>query len=285
MIIRSFLKRPTRALVVALFLPVFSWAQLSLTSLNTNYVIDFDNTVSGVNNGAFAGTGFVNTPSAGQLQNSAFEITGWTAFDMLFGDTNSRVAGDYARGTATGAVGDTGSSAGMYAYNDGGDRSFLMQPAFLDWQNGTMTLRAINNTGTTLTQFAVSYDLFVRNDQSRSQSLNFSYSFDHSTYTPIESFTYNTPQEADLLGRVQVTSVPVSTPYLVTGLEVANGDSIYLQWSSADFAGTGNYDELFLDNITLNVGSASAVPEPNTFALLAGLATLGLVGSRRRRRS
>jgi hypothetical protein len=42
---------------------------------------------------------------------------------------------------------------------------------------------------------------------------------------------------------------------------------------------TGNF---YIDNVTLN-GTISAVPEPSTYATLAGVALLGFAGSRRRR--
>lgn len=59
-------------------------AQMSITALNTEVIVDFDSSLSGVNNGTFAAGGIVGNPSAGQLDSSAWRVTGLAA-----GDTTS----------------------------------------------------------------------------------------------------------------------------------------------------------------------------------------------------
>ncbi|MBK9195231.1 MAG: hypothetical protein IPO17_09645 [Flavobacteriales bacterium] len=50
-----------------------------------------------------------------------------------------------------------------------GSSSFGIQPGGGDWAPGTLTLRAQNNTGVTITDVDVAYELWVRNDQGRSR--------------------------------------------------------------------------------------------------------------------
>jgi len=71
-------------LVSLLFLPAVALAQLSLTTSGATVTIDFDNTVSGVNNGTFAGSGFQPSPSAGQLNSNAWAMTGWSDGTLNF---------------------------------------------------------------------------------------------------------------------------------------------------------------------------------------------------------
>jgi hypothetical protein len=154
------MKRRFFSLLLAFFLffPAFAFAQLSLTTSGATVTIDFDATVSGVNNGAFTGDGFQPSPSAGQLNSNAWAMTGWSDGTLNFGGTQN--TGDFARGTTTGAV----TTGGVYALNDGGNRRFLIQPAASDWAPGTLTLRIQNNMGSPLRQIDIAYDLFVRDD-------------------------------------------------------------------------------------------------------------------------
>ena len=53
-----------------------------------------------------------------------------------------------------------------------------------------------------------------------------------------------------------------------------SGESLWIRWE--DFAVTGADAQLAIDNF-----SVAAIPEPSTYALILGVATLGLVGFRR----
>jgi hypothetical protein len=54
-----------------------SFSQLSVDALSTNYTIDFDATVAGVNNGQFQGAGFDPAPGAGLLDSDAWSMDGF----------------------------------------------------------------------------------------------------------------------------------------------------------------------------------------------------------------
>jgi len=64
------------------------------------------------------------------------------------------------------------------------------------------------------------------------------------------------------------TSSALTTIFFRTGATITTGLDVY-------------YDDIYID--TTGVNLANPIPEPSTYALLAGLATLGLVAWRRRR--
>lgn len=243
-------------------------ADLVLASLNSAVVIDFESTLANVNNGPFAGSGFQSAPSAGQLDSDSWAVTGWSDGALAFGGTQT--AGDYARGLDN-AGGVT--SGGFYSFTNSTtmSRTLGVQPGGSDWAPGTLTLRMTNQTGATITQLDIAYDIWVNNDQGRSSSFNFSHSADNSSYTAVGAMDLTSTVAADALG-FQLNTRSTS----LTGLSIADGAQYYIRWSGADVGGSGSRDEFALDNISI-----TAVPEPTTFALL-GIAAAALI---RRRRS
>lgn len=219
--------------------------QLSLTNLNPSDTIDFSKTVSGVSNGAFTGAGFQSTPTAGQLNSNAWAVTGWSDGTLAFAGT--RTSGDYARGTAAAAV----TTGGFYAYTatpqSVSNPCLMIQPGGSDFAPGTLTLRIQNNGTTNLTQLIVSYNIYVRNDQGRSTSLNFSHSSDNSTYTSVGGLDYTSPTTA--AGSWALVGSSPSRTTTITGLNIAPTEYYFIRWSSADVGGGGSRDELGLDDI------------------------------------
>ena len=63
--------------LIFIFCVTLSYSQLSVTSLDTEYTIDFDNTVSGVNNGQYNGSGFV--PVLQQVNLTVWMVYGFAA--------------------------------------------------------------------------------------------------------------------------------------------------------------------------------------------------------------
>ncbi len=230
--------------------------QLSITSTSTNFTVDFDATVANVNNGAWAGTGFEPgaPPTAGRMSSGAWAFTGWSNGSLAFGGTQTTAATDYTRG-ATAAAQTTG---GLYAFTNAniGSSSLGFQPGSGDWAPGTATLRVQNNTAFNITDLAVAYELWVRNDQARSNSFNFSWSTDDLTYNPVAALDYTSTAALDALG-FQLNTRSTNIP----GLNVAPGGYIYLRWSGADVGGSGSRDEFALDDIVVN---ATGSPVPNT---------------------
>lgn len=238
-------------------------AQLSMSSLGTPAVINFEATLPGVGFGAWAGGGFApGTAVAGQLDSNAWAMTGWSNGDLAFGGTQTTAATDYTRGQTSVSV----STGGVYSLTAPtiGSRSLGFQSDSVDFTPGTVTLRAVNNTGTTVTSIDVSYDLFVRNDQSRSTSFNAAFSVDDVSYSSLPSLNYSSTEAAES----GVGFVLNQRSTTITGLSIPNGQSFYFRWLTDDFSGTGGRDEFALDNIAL-----TPVPEPAT---ILGLAAFGL---------
>lgn len=269
------------AVVTSLAGAISTNAQVVFTSFNTQ-TIDFDSTLSGVSNGAFTGAGFQSSPTAGQLDSDAWAVTGWNdpaGGTLTFGGTRTTAGTDFTRGTAAAAV----TTGGIYGYDvdatAGVNRALGIQPGSSDWAPGTLTLRVQNSSGSAIASVSVDYTVYVRNDQGRANSFNFSYSTDNTTYTSVASADLTSTATLDALGLVS-NSRSVS----VTGLTVTDGSFFYLRWSGADVSGSGSRDEFALDDIDISVAGAP-VPEPSTYAGFAGALLLGFGVWRRSRRS
>lgn len=249
------------ALLPILLLSVFTIqirtasAQFSITSTGTDHIINFETTVTGVNNGQFAGTGFEPTPATGRLDSDAWATTGMSDGYSNYGDTKT-VPGDFTRGTSSGGV----TTGGFYSFQvAAGDYSIGVQPSSADWTAGSLSLRIKNNTGLILSSVSLSYNVCIFNDQGYATSLNFSYSTDSTTFIPVATMNYTSPTTAT--GPVWET-VPRSTT--LTNLSIPVGSSFFFRWSSDDAGGSGSRDEIALDDITINV-TAEGVSNPAGF--------------------
>ena len=228
-------------------------AQLSITSTDTPFTIDFDNTVSGVNNGQFTGSGFTTSPGTGQLNSNAFSVLGLSDGDLLFGGTGT--TGDYARGDTTGGV----TTGGIYAFTVATGNNILgFQPSDADMTPGEIILKITNNSGVSASSIKVEYNIWELNNSTgpRSTSLTFSYSPDNSTYTPVPSVDFTTGDAADFPPQWKSPSSTHLKVFIIdlTGSELNNGSSFYLKFSTNDNAGTtGDRDELGIDDIKITI--------------------------------
>ena len=224
-------------------------AQLSIDAASTDYTIDFDATVSGVNEGQYAGTGFNPSPSSGQLDSDAWATTGMSSGATTFGGTYE--SGDHARGSSSGAEG----TGGFWAFDIGSsDYIFGIQPGGSDWTPGTVTLKITNNTGSTITSLDIDYDIVVYNDQGRANSLNFSHSADDVIYTSVVALDFTTPEAADGSPTWQTTNRTTT----ITGLSIADGSNYYIRWEGNDVSGGGSRDEYGFHNIVVNASTGAA---------------------------
>ncbi len=247
-----------------LFVSFVAKSQVSLTNGSPSALIDFSNTTPttvGTNpTSAFAGAGFeLNPTTAGRLNSNAWAVTGWSNGDLAFGGTQITAATDYTRGVAAAAVTTGGFYASTVTPASASNPTFMIQPGGGDFAPGTLTLRIQNNGTSAITDINLTYNLYIRNDQGRSNSFNFSYSSDDVTYTPVGALDYTSTAAGDLLGWVIVGSAP-SRSTAITSLSVAPGGFFYIRWSSADVGGAGSRDEFGLDDINL---TATFAP-PNT---------------------
>jgi len=245
------MKKITFLILLMAGLSASLYAQLSIDATSTDYTIDFDATLSGVNNDQFDGDGFIPAPSAGQLDSDAWATTGMSDGDSDFGDT--KTSGDFARGNSSGGIG----TGGFYAFTVGtGNRAFGVQPGSSDFTPGTITLKIFNNTGSTIGSIEADYNIVVYNDQGRANSLNFSYSSNNSTYTDVSALDFTTPEDADTEPSWQTTSRSTT----ISGLSIANGNYFYIRWSSNDVSGSGSRDEFGVDDIVINAPAGNILP-------------------------
>lgn len=224
-------------------------AQLSLTTVSSPHVIDFDNSVSNVNNGAIDGSGWLSGPGVGQLDSDAWEHTGMSDGSLTYGGTG--ISGDHARGTSTGAV----STGGFYAFDiGGGDYTLGVQPGGSDFTPGAITLKITNNTGGVVTQLDITYEVWEYNDQGRANSFNFSHSPDDVVYTPEASLDHTTVEAAG-----GGSWVMFSKSISLTGLSIANGSNYFIRWESNDVSGSGSRDQIAIDDISITPQSGNTI--------------------------
>lgn len=189
----------------------------------------------------YAGSGLAPAPSPGQLDSDDWRVSGLSDGSSTFG--GSFTSGDFARGTSSGKVG----TGGLYAFDTGGNLICGVQPTGTDFTPGDFTLRLVNNTGSRVTDLQVSYTIWYYNDQARSSKLDFAYSTDDVTYSPIPALDFTTPVAADASPAWQA----VSRSTVLTGLNLNPGDFIYLKWRGDDDTGKGSRDEYGIDDITV----------------------------------
>lgn len=229
------------------------WAQLSVTAPSMVFSIDFDTSISGVNEGAYDGTGFNPVPSTGDLDGNAWQITGFSSENQAYDATSA--TGDMARGSSTGMV----SGGGLYAFEVAASNfAFGLQPTGSDFTPGTITLKVTNNTGSTISDVEIAFEIWILNNADRANSLNFSYSTDDLSYTDIGALNYTSPEASDASSWVQNDRSTI-----INGLTLNNGDTLYLRWTGSNATGSGARDEFAIDDITVNFSNTLSVDDSN----------------------
>lgn len=215
-----------------------------ITAENSPFVIDFDSSQLNVNEGSFEGSGFSANPGNGQLDSDSWSINGLSDGDLIFGDTET--AGDFARGVSA----DSESTGGIYAFEtSAGNFSLGLQPTATDFTPGEIILKIQNRTGTTINAIKLNYKILVYNDQDRSNSFNFSFSTDNSTYVGVSNLAFTSTEIADASPGWNEISRETS----LTGLSIPNDDFFYFKWSSDNVSGSGSVDQFALDDIRIRV--------------------------------
>ncbi len=191
--------------------------------------------------------GFAPEPSAAQLDSDSWMVTGLSDGDGAFGGTHA--SGDFARGQSIGGVTNPG---GVYAFDVGGHLILGVQPTDDDFTSGAIILKIENDTGSTVTELDIAYDIWYHNDQDRKSSLNFAYSLDDSAYTDVSDLDFTTPEAAD----ASPTWESENNSTRLTSLNIADGGFFYLRWQGSDASASGSRDEYGIDNVRVVVPPA-----------------------------
>ncbi len=189
--------------------------------------------------------------------------------------------------TAQAGAGTTGSLASFGA-NSNSDRSLGWVYANSIGAAGTSASIGVgftNNTGSAITAFDLSYTgVQWRTNAATPGSLTVQYkiggSFDNSDsgWTSISALSFtgpNTTGSTSVDGYLAGNRVSLATASSI-GLSLASSQTIWIRWR--DFNDSGTDAQLAIDNV-----SFTAVPEPSSFAVLAGFAAIGFCAVRRRR--
>lgn len=238
-----------------------TYAQLQIATAGTNYLINFDANVAGVNNGAFQGTGFSPNPVVGQLNSNAWSTTGMSEGSSGFGDTNT--TGDFSRGVSEGEI----VVGGFYAFDvaDKNKTNYTLgfQPTQDDFTPGSITLKVQNTTGQYVNAINLAFKIWDFNDFDYSTKLSFAYSYDNITFVDVPVLNYSSPAVfvADpFKGGPKWESNDIGT--VINDLAVANNGFFYLRWTSDDLntLTAEPRDEIALDEINIVVSTVSNPP-------------------------
>ncbi len=276
-----------------------SFSQLVITSLDTPSVIGFNNGPGGAIPGVWGPTG---TPTGSQFAPTTSNLApldsdAWaarvgstgnytlptagsaTTASVGFGGTTS--AGAVNRGVNATAGFTSGIGLASALGNVSGNNGLAFNPSGTGTDNATVWLRIQNTTGQTVTSWDFSYTGYYINVGSYATPVVFAFSTDGgSTFSSnISALGFTTP------GTNTVTAPTAADWTIISGLSatlnasVANNDYLIVRWGLGQDIGVnlapGN--RVAMDNI-----SVSAIPEPRTWALLAGSLTTLMIFRRRR---
>lgn len=237
-------------LFVCLFVATTATAQIQWDDIGVAVVTDFT---------GYTGAGFNDPAGAGQLSSAVFATTGMSDGDCDFYTLCD--AGDFARGASTGGV----TTGGFYAFEvETGNPALGIQPGGTDFTPGTVTYRIANFAGQ-VTDVTISYDLWIRNDQGRSQSVYLRWALNDGAFSKkIDSLA--TTEVADITpGWVKLSrSINIDL-----GMTVEQENDFNFRFETDDSTGSGSRDEIAIDNI-------STTPFSNLAAELTDFSALRL---------
>lgn len=262
------------SLGLALLLPSVAFAQaVSYDTAGASYTQNFD-----------------SLGSTGAAWSNGTTITGWHWVGET-GTTPSVYNATNASGANPNQVLSLGNSS---------DRAFGGQNG-----NGVATLyfgaQILNSTGDALSSFTLTYTgeqwRAIANESN--DGLTFQYQiFDAgmgslsaaSGWTAVGDLNFTAPRTVSsstgLNGNLDENRV-TSISSTVLGLTWSDGQEIWLRWADNNPVSNSSSSlraAMGIDDLSFSAVSASAVPEPSSFAMIFGVLSLGFVSCRRRRR-
>lgn len=236
------------------------YSGFELNAVNTTVTIDFDNTVTGVNQGNFAGTGFSSTSLSGLLDSDSWRIEGSEAGTLDFG--GNAYSGALARGISNGNI----TTSGIYSFDVGSsDYAFGFQSDNDNFTSGSVTLKMKNATGSDLDYIVLSYDIYENNTHDGAHDIELSYSTDGTNFTALTGvdFTTEAANESGWQRHGFVAAINGN------GL-VHNNDFFYIKWSLSRNTNHAYHDDEFaLDNISITPHTSSSYAS-NGEAIVSG---------------
>ena len=229
-----------------------SLGQLNLSTTGTDFLINFDQTVLGVNEGFWSGIGLRPIPDLGQLDSEAFSIIGFSDGPSDFGDIS--ISGDFSRGISTGNIGP----GGLYSFEvDLNNHILGFQPVGSDFTPGFITLKVLNTSGFAIDKIKLSFLIWVLNNNSKSSSIEVFFSTDNLIYNALPGSFFTSPEAGDNFPSWQFTPFSFS----IENMNVANNNVFYIRWETDDNSGTGSRDELGIDDISIRISNNLCLAE------------------------
>jgi hypothetical protein len=240
---------------------------LQLTNSGVSTIIDFDNTLANVNNGTFTAPANISdvSPAAGQLDASSWAFVNDGAAAAPGGAAAFGGIAVGGQGVSAGGV----ATAGWYGFNVPDPTSIdpSATTRTLGWQSddpfataGMITLRMFNATGANLLDFRISFTIWENNNTNASNRVRVYISNDNTTYT-LTSVTHTSVATTAATGW-QGTLYTFTARTHIPALTVAPGAPFYLRFYIDHNSGTGQGDEMAIDDITI-VPSATALTSIN----------------------
>ncbi len=225
----------------------------------------------------YTGAGLSPGGPAGTLDSSTWTIAGASDGDSPHGAVIT--AGDLARGLSTGGV----RAGGLYAFDlPGGARGLGLQATGSDFSPGTLTRRVQHTGGARLTDLALSFQLWLRNDGPRATRITVEAAdgANPAAWLAVPALSLVTPATATgalWQSRTLAAALPVDT--------LDPGRWLSLRWRFEDASGSGARDELAftalrVTGLPVSITPAVTLAEPDTrgtgLALALALAAAAL---------
>jgi len=254
----------------------YSMAGLSVSTFNTALVADLDSTIPGVYR--FAGNPTTNGPVIGEPNNWAMTgESGRFGFDSRsWHMTNSSHAWDRFSTPFTSDINNNGNTDDRFDFHQegivlspaGGAGNYAFRFDQDRWQDRVFSLKAVNNTGTSVSDWAVTLDTWFNDTGLSPATMKIFYSATWSQNNPGgegpgAGFT--------LLDSRNATNANAGLSTLETiggnfSTLVPAGGSLFIK---IHYDQNGQGTEWIIDNL-----SVTAIPEPGILALFAGLPLL-----------
>ncbi|MFK7991430.1 MAG: MYXO-CTERM sorting domain-containing protein [Sandaracinaceae bacterium] len=188
----------------------------------------------------FEAEGVSATAACDQLNSNSWAIEGFSDGDVDFGE--STTSNDLSRGVSSGGEG----TGGLYAFEPTlNDPGVGVQASGSDFTPGSLTLRVLNATTSSISAVQVNVTMHVLNDQDQSTQIDISHSTNGTDFTPEPSQTLTTLEPRDSVGWV------TSTMMFEVAEVIAPGGYLTLRWDADDAGSGGARDEFAIGAIHL----------------------------------